>query len=191
MKTLIISTFLSITSLISFSQLDSLVKSRNKNQLAEFQKTIDKDFSNEWSLKNAAVEEIDHFTNGYVLRWQMTKEGVTIDRTYTFNLKSVFISAHEQRFRKDSLISQGPVHLKDKRIDYITQVIPQQGSLKLKNNYWDYEVDSYHHEVYKNGKLSCTYKAKNLNHFGMLLEAKNKGKAELISGDDCLKILMK
>lgn len=145
-------------------------------------------FDKEWTLEKANVEEIDHFKNGYVIKWAKTVSKVKYLRTYIFDLSSTFISSHEQRFINDTLLSQGPVEFKKKTIQYISQVIINKKSLKKANDYWDYDVDGYNYEIYDNGKLSCIYKTVHLNHYYMLFEKSNKDKIELTKGEDCLMI---
>src|SRR5688572_29054768 len=97
---------------ITQGQLDSFVKAHDWTLIKDFQKFWDKDFEDNWLLNDASLEEIDHFKNGYVLTWQKMIGTTKIIRRYTFDLKSNFVNAHEERFQNDSLVSQGFVTFK-------------------------------------------------------------------------------
>ena len=168
--------------------LDTWVSKKDTAALKTFVLKSDHNFAKDWSLEKANIEEIDHFKNGYVIKWTKTVSNVKYLRAYTFDLNSKFVSSHEQRFFNDTLLSQGPVEFKDNSIQYITQVIINKKSLKKEIDYWNYEVDGYYYEIYENGKLSCIYKTVHLNHYYMLFEKANKNKIELTKGNDCLGI---
>ncbi len=181
-------TFIGQISVFGQTKLKEWVSKSDTASLKVFVLNSDIHFGKEWILEKANVEEIDHFKNGYVLEWTKTASNIKYLRTYTFDLNSQFISSHEQRFLKDTLLSQGPIEFKNKAIQYITQVIINKKSLKKVNDYWDYEVDGYYYEIYESGKLSCIYKTIHLNHYYMLFEKSNKNKIELTRGNDCLGI---
>ena len=126
---------------------------------------------------------------GYVLTWHKKIDGLLIERSYSFDQTSKFAYAHEQRFLNDTLLSQGPLYLKGDTLEYISQVIPEKKSLNYKDgSYWEYKVDYYTYEIFRNGALSCIYKAKNRNLYAMLFESR-ADKIELVKGSDCLSIL--
>jgi len=183
-----VQTFLFGQSPFGKAPLDTWVSKKDSAALRTFILEFDLHFAKEWSLENANVEEIDHFKNGYVLRWTKTVSNIKYLRAYTFDINAKFVSSHEQRFLNDTLFSQGPVEFKHNAIQYITQVIINQKSLKKENNYWNYEVDGYYYEIYENGELLCIYKTVHLNHYYMLFEKLNKDKIELTKGNDCLGI---
>jgi hypothetical protein len=168
--------------------LGNSVSKKDTVLLKAFVKRWDIYFDSDWTLDKANSEEIDHFENGYVLTWTRLINNVKYLRTYVFGLNSQFVRSHEQRFIKDTLLSQGPVEFKNKAIHHITQVIINKRSLKKLNLYWNYDVDGYFYEIYENGKLSCIYKTIHLNHYYMLFEKANKDKIDLVTGKDCLGI---
>ena len=167
----------------------NFVSKKKEAGLKTFIKQWDIHFTNNWVLEKENIEELDHFKMGYVLEWTKTENGVKYSREYVFELDSQFVSAHEQRFVSDTLLSQGYVEFKNKEISYIIQVIINKGSLKKENSYWEYDVDGYFYEIYENGMLSCSYKTIHLNDYYMLFEKKNKHKIELVTGKDCLGIM--
>jgi hypothetical protein len=168
--------------------VSSLFEIKDRGTLLNFQRGTDKDFSEDWTFDTLKIENINHWEKGYLLTWTKKKDELLIKRTYAFGLDLRFVNAHEQRFYNDSLYSQGFIYYKNNSIDYIIQVIPQKESIILNNGYWDYDVDYYIYEIYKDGILSCVYKTTGRNHYYMLFQ-KRKEKVELVQGDDCLAIL--
>jgi hypothetical protein len=168
--------------------LEVLISKKDLAALKTFVLKSDIHFAKNWALEKANIEEIDHFENGYVLTWTKTVNNIRYLRTYVFNLNSKFVSSHEQRFLRDTLLSQGSIEFKNKTIQYISQVIINKKSLKKLNGNWNYEVDGYNYEIYDSGKLACIYKTVHLNYFYMLFEKSNKDKIELTKGNDCLSI---
>ena len=166
--------------------LDNLVAKQDSVRFKNFISRWDIHFNDNWVFESANIQEIDHFENGYVLEWTKEDNGIKHLRGYVFDLNSKFIRAYEQRFVNDTLLSQGEVHLEDRQVEYIAQVIINKSSLKKEGVYWDYDVDGYHFEIYQNGVLSCIYKTINLNHYYMLFEDENQNDIELVSGLDCL-----
>ncbi|MFV0537022.1 MAG: hypothetical protein ACK5M3_06555 [Dysgonomonas sp.] len=168
--------------------VSSLFEIRDRGVLLNFQKGIDGEFSEDWSFDTLKIENIDHWEEGYLLTWMKKEDKLLIKRTYSYDLNLKFVNAHEQRFCNDTLSSQGYIYYKNNSIDYIIQAVPRKESLISNNGYWDYDVDYYIYEIYKDGILSCVYKVKGRNHYYMLFQ-KRKDKIELVQGDDCLAIL--
>jgi hypothetical protein len=164
------------------------VSNKNEVKVRALINKSDIHFEDNWILEKENVEEIDHFKKGIVLDWTKTENDVKYLRSYVFELDSQFVRAYEQRFINDTLLSQGGIEFKNKEINYISQVIINKQSLKKVDSYWNYDVDGYFYEIYKDGKLSCIYKTIHLNHYYMLFEKKNKGQIELIKGNDCLDV---
>lgn len=172
---------------ISVSNIaDNSFTRKKEANLRALIKLTDANFSDNWILEKESIEEIDHFKNGYVLDWTMTENDIKYVRSYVFELDSQFVSSYEQRFYKDTLISQGPVEFVNNTIKYIQQVIINKKSLRKLNGHWEYKLDGYYYEIYENGKPSCIYKTDHLNHFYMLFEKPNNDKIKLTSGNDCL-----
>jgi len=170
------------------NRLNELISKNDTAGLKSFVLESDIHFANNWTLEKANIEEIDHFEHGYVLTWVKTVNNIQYLRTYVFDLNSKFVRSYEQRFFKDSLLSQGPVEFKNKTILYIEQVIINKKSLKKSDGYWNYKVDGYSYEIYDGDKLACIYKTIPLNHYYMLFEKSNKDKIELTTGNDCLSL---
>lgn len=172
---------------VSYTQSDII---NNSTKTLQFQKLWDKHFSNDWTLIDVKEADVDHFQPGIVITWTRTESGIVRKRSYSYTSDLQFHSAHEQRFKGDSLYCQGHVKVKDKSITSIGLVYPVKQSLRIDSlGFWNYSVDYYVFEIYDNGKMECKYQTKWVNRYDDLFLNRNKSKIKSVDGRDCLNLL--
>lgn len=162
----------------------------NPVKTLQFQKFWDKEFSDDWSLVGIKKTDVDEFRPGIIIIWKKIESGIIRNRSYSFTSGLQFYSAHEKRFKGDSLYCQGYVKIKDKSVTSIGLAYPAKQSLRIDpNGSWDYSVDYYVYEIYDKGKIECTYRSQWVNRYEDLFLDKNKSKIKSVDGKDCLNLL--
>jgi hypothetical protein len=183
---LLLTSFLNIYSQIeipeSGKELERLIDEKDTIALIKHHQKFDVDFSSEWRLKETEKRvDIDHYKFGYNFEWIKRKSDTIIYRTYTFDLYGNFYYGSEKRELNGKLISRGGIKIENRRLKYISQFFPDRAENIL-------AIGKYEFEIYDKGKLVSIYRTRDLNHFYMLTEEKNKEKVELIYGIDYLNV---
>ena len=172
---------------VSYTEPDII---NNTTKTLQFQKLWDKEFSDDWRLIDIKKTDIDHFQPGIMITWTRMESGIMRKRSYSYTSDLQFYSAHEQRFKGDSLYCQGHVKIKDKSVTSIGLVYPVKQSLRIDSlGFWDYSVDYYVYEIYDKGKIECQYQSKWVNRYEDLFLDKNKSKIKSVDGRDCLNLM--
>lgn len=174
---------------VSYTETDIM---DDPTKTLQFQKFWDNEFSEDWILIDVKKTDVDHFQPGIIITWEKIESGIVKKRSYSYTSGLQFHSAHEQRFKGDSLNCQGHVKMKDKSVVSIGLVYPTKQSLHIDSlGSWDYSVDYYLYEIYDKGKIECRYKSKWVNRYEDLFLNKNTSKIKSVDSRDCLNLLMR
>ena len=143
------------------AELRAAVERRDRAALVVFKRKWERGWTDDWTLTEARVEEIDHSTQGVVLVWTCSEEdGRSRTRHDAFTLEGRFYWGSEQVEQRGKLIARGGIYLTEGGEPLYRHLVHLGDRSTEADAGADYELLFYELEVFRDARVVSRYRSK-------------------------------